>query len=336
MQGEQKKKSKNIIIWAAAAVAALLAGSIPVCASSSFYESSYQMPEEDAEDYTVLEELGEYEVCEGDCLWDIAEELLGSGENYFQLMEMNPDVIADPDLIYPHTCLRIRRKVYVRKHGGTAGTQMGEFRFGALPGCTVGIAQAGDAYGSFVFTGAEHEQVVCRIRDREQTGEDPLSDWEECRRVIEEYAEEHYGDRITDLTFRHYQSEEEHEIYLFSYVYTILGETYGLRGTLPIYVSHGICRTEHIQAEFVGLHTEEGMEEVIRYLTAGFEELPASGSGSVNDHNIVMEPSGDWELSEICNSFGWVEAYYDGIFRKASPAEPEERSARDRVLNSGG
>ncbi len=317
----------------------LLADSMPVCAASSFYESSYQIPEEGLEDYVVLEEdLGEYEVCEGDCLWNIAESLTGSGENYLQLMEMNPEVITDPDRIYPHTFLQVRRNVYVREQRGTAGTQMEAFRFGALPGCTVGFTQSGDASASFVFTGTDHAQVVCRIRDREQGSADRLSDWEECRENMEEYAEEHYGDQITDLTFRHYQSEDGHEIYLLSYVYTIQGETYGLRGILPVHVSHGICQTEHIQAEFVGHHTKEGMEDVIRYLAAGFEELPAAGSGagSVNDYNIVMEPSGDWELSGICNSFGWIEAYYDGIFRQALPVEPEERSAKDRVINSGG
>lgn len=319
----------------AVAVLTLLAKSMPVAAGS--YVPHYQLPEEGVDSYMVLEEdLGEYEICEGDCLWNIAENFLGSGEKYLQLMEMNPDVITDPDLIYPHTYLRLKRNLYVKKHGG-GGTQMGAFRFGTLPGYTVGITQSGDVYSSFAFTRSDHAQVVCRIRDKEQVSVDTLSDWEECQAVIEEYAKEHYGDQITDLTFRHYRSERGDEIYLFSYVYTIKGETYGLKGTLPVYVSHGICQTEHIQAEFVGYYTEEGMEDVVRYLVAGFEEQPSSewGSGSVNDYNIVIEPSGEWELSGICNSFEWIEEYYDGIFSQAVPVEPEERSAKDRVLNSG-
>jgi len=317
----------------------LLADPLPVRAASSFYEPVYQAPEEDPENYMVLEEdIGDYEVCEGDCLWNLSEKFLGSGDRYMELMEMNQDVLTDPDLIYPHTCLRLKRNVYVRKRADVEGIRMGPCRFGALSGYMMGIVQAGNASSSFAFTRRDHEQVVCRIRDKEQVSVDTLSDWEECRKAIEEYAKEHYGDRITDLTFQRYQSERGDEIYLFSYVYTVKGETYGLKGTLPVYVSHGICQTEHIQAEFVGFHTEEGMEDVVRYLAAGFEELPSSesGTGSMNDYNITMKPSGGWELSGICNSFGWIEEYFDGIFRQASPAEPEEKSARDRILNGGG
>ena len=324
-------------VLSAVTALALLAGAMPVYAASSFYEPLYQMPEEGLEDYMVLEEaVGDYEVCEGDCLWNISRKYLGSGEKYTELMEMNPDVITDPDLIYPHTYLQLKRSVYVRKETHYEGTRMGPCRFGALSGCTVGIAQSGDAHSSFAFTRSDHARVVCRIRDKEQVSVDTLSDWEECREAIEEYVEEHYGESITDLTFRRYQSERGDEIYQFSYVYTIMGEPYGLKGTLPVYVSHGICQTEHIQAEFVGFHTEEGMEDVIRYLVAGFEELPSSGSDSMNDYNITMGPSMKWELPGIFNSFGWLEEYFDGIFRQASPAEPEDRSAKDRIIHSGG
>jgi len=335
MQGEQKKKKKAVIWAVAAAALVLLTDSLPVRAASSFYEPFYQVPEEETGNYMVLEEdIGDYEVCEGDCLWDISEKFLGSGDRYWELVGMNPDVLADPDLIYPHTCLRLKRNVYVRKRADAEGTRMGSCRFGALPGCTVGIVQAGNAGSSFAFTRSDHAQVVCRIRDKEQVSVDTLSDWEECRNAIGEYAQEHYGDQITDLTFQRYQSERGDEIYLFSYVYTVKGESYGLKGTLPVYVSHGICQTEHIQAEFVGFHTEEGMEDVVRYLAAGFEELPSpeSGTGSMNDYNITMEPSGEWELSGICNSFGWIKEYFDGIFRQASSAELEEKSAKNRIF----
>lgn len=282
----------------------------------------------------LTEDLGNYEVCEGDCLWNISEQYLGTGERYPELMEMNPDVITNPDLIYPHTLLRLTRNVYVRKETASEGTRMGSCRFGALTGCTVGFAQEGEAYSSLAFTRLDHGRVVCHIRDKVQAGVDTLSDWEKCRDTIEEYAEEHFGEQVTDLTFQRYQSERGDEVYQFSYVYTVMGEAYGLEGTLPVYVSHGICQTEHIQAEFVGFHTEEGMEDVVRYLVAGFEELPSpeGGAGSMNDYNIIMGSPGEWELAGIYDSFDWIREYFDGIFREAVPPEAEEKSAKERIL----
>ena len=285
----------------------------------------------------VLEEAsGEYEVREGDCLWKIAEQFLGNGEEYTLLMDMNPDVITDPDLIYPHTYLQVKRNVYVRKRTDNAGTQLGPCHFGALMGWTAGIVESGEAYTSFAFTGSDGERVVCRIIDKEQVSVNTLSDWEGCRKAIEEYAEDNYGDQVTDLTFQHYRSERGDEIYLYSYVYTILGEKYGLKGTLPVYISHGICQTEHIQGEFLGFYTEEGMEDVVRYLAAGFEELPAAEAGnySMNSYNVTLGPLKEWDLRGICNSFGWMEEYFDGIFTQEVTLEPEERSAKDRILNA--
>lgn len=313
----------------------LLADSMPVYAKDSFYEPCYQVTEESLENYMVLEEdFGEYEVQEGDCLWKISEKMLGSGSEYLRLVEMNPDVITDPDLIYPHMLLQLKRKVYVRKRAGVAGTQMDGYRFGALTGWTVGIAQAGDAFSNFAFMGADSARIVCLIRDKEQDSVDALSDWEASRNAIEEYAEEHYGDSVTDLVFQRYQSERGDEIYLFSYVYTIEGERYGLKGTLPVHVSHTICQTEHIQAEFTGFATEEGVEDIVRYLVAGFEELPSAGAGefTVNNSNMMLEPSQEWALSGIHNPFGWIQEYFDGVFSQASQAEPEEKSAKDRIL----
>ena len=312
-----------------------LAEAVPVCAAPFSYEPCYRIPEEAAGEYMVLtEDLGNYEVCEGDCLWNISEQYLGTGERYPELMEMNPDVITNSDLIYPHTLLRLTRNVYVRKETASEGTRMGSCRFGALTGCTVGFAQEGEAYSSLAFTRPDHGRVVCHIRDKVQAGVDTLSDWEKCRDTIEEYAEEHFGEQVTDLTFQRYQSERGDEVYQFSYVYTVMGEAYGLEGTLPVYVSHGICQTEHIQAEFVGFHTEEGMEDVVRYLVAGFEELPSpeGGAGSMNDYNIIMGSPGEWELAGIYDSFDWIREYFDGIFREAVPPEAEEKSAKERIL----
>lgn len=332
---EKKGVYRKAGLWALTSLA-LLSESMPMRAASSFYEPFYQMPEDDPEDYMVLEEvIGDYEVCEGDSLWNISGQYLGSGEKYLELMEMNPNVVTDPDLIYPHTYLRFKRNVYVRKEMNAEGTRIGSCHFGALPGYTLGTLRAGEAYSSFAFTGRDQAHVICRIRDKEQTGVDKLSDWEACWNAMEEYVEKYCKDSVTDLAFQRYQSERGDEIYLFTYVYTIKGERYGLKGALPVYVSHGICQTEHIQAEFVGFHMEEGMEDVIRYLAAGFEELPFSESGteSMNDYNITIETSKWWNIPGVCNSFGWIKDYFDGIFRYAFHEESGHRSARDRIID---
>lgn len=332
---EKKRVFRKAVLWALT-VLDLLPDSTPACAASSFYEPFYQVPEDDLEDYMMLEEvIGDYEVCEGDCLWNISEQYLGSGEKYLELMEMNPDVVTDPDLIYPHTYLQFKRNVYVRKETNVEEIRMGQCRFGALPGYTPGTLGAEEAYSSFAFTGNDQEHIICRIRDKVQTGVNPLSDWEACWNAIEEFVEEYRRDSVTDLAFQHYQSERGDEIYLIIYVYTIKGERYGIKGALPIYVSHGICQTEHLQAEFVGFHMEEGMEDVIRYLAAGFEELPFSESGteSVNDYKTTIETSRWWDIPGICNSFGWIQEYFDGIFHHAFHEEPGDRCARDRIID---
>ncbi len=316
----------------------MLAAPLTVSAKTYYYETCYQAPEE-LENYIVLEEdFGEYEVQEGDCLWNISERLLGNGEEYPRLVEMNPELILDPDLIYPHTFLQMSRKVYVRKKEGPAGLEIAQlFRTGVVDGCTVGLVQAGEAYASMAFMRPDDARILCRIRDREQGSEEALAEWEECCEAIEEYAEKEYEGLVTDLAFEHYQSETGEQIYLFSYTYTVQGEKYGLKGTLPVYVSHGICQAEHIQAEFVGFHTQDDMEDVVRYLAASFEELPDAGRrrGSVNDNNITFGSTKEWDLPGVYNSFGWMEEYFDGIFSQAARenAAPEDRSAKDRVLH---
>lgn len=313
----------------------LLADSMRACAGASFYVPCYQIPEGASGNYMMLEEdFGEYEVLEGDCLWDIAEKMLGNGSEYVRLMEMNPDVLTDPDRIYPHMRLQLRQKVYVRKQADDLGTQMGQFRFGTLAGWTVGIVRSGDAVSNFAFTRRDNACIVCRVRDKEQDSVDTLSDWDAGRNAIEEYAQENYKDRVTDLAFHRYRSERGDDIYLFSYVYTIDGGQYGLKGTLSVNVTHVICQTEHIQAEFTGFAIGDSLEDVVRYLGAGFEELPPTGQEefSVNDFNITLGPVEAWGMPGLYNPFTWIEEYFDGIFSQAVPVSPEKKSAKERIL----
>ena len=48
-----------------------------------------------------------YTVKTGDCLWRIAQQLLGSGNRYMEIYNLNRDKISDPSLIYTGQVLRI-------------------------------------------------------------------------------------------------------------------------------------------------------------------------------------------------------------------------------------
>lgn len=48
-----------------------------------------------------------YTVKSGDCLWNIAKTLLGSGSRYTEIYNLNKDKIKNPNLIYPGQVLRI-------------------------------------------------------------------------------------------------------------------------------------------------------------------------------------------------------------------------------------
>lgn len=297
------------------------------------YRTLYDVPPQERDDYTaVTESLGGYEVCEGDTLWYISEKLLGDGGQYLQIARQNADVVADPDIIYPGVCLQISRNVYVRKRTGANGIRTPEYRFGTPDGWTFGIREAGDVYANCALMGSGFSSVICLLHDREQTGVEALSDWERSRRTIEAYVGKHYAGKVSDLAFHEYESADGRMLYLISYVYTIKGADYGLHGELTLHVCQGICQTEHIQAEFTGMDTEEGIRDIVLYMLASFEEFP--GAVSVNGYNVAVVPSEPWALSGICNSFAWVDQYFDAVSGAIAEREKpaEEKTARERIL----
>ncbi|MDE7272227.1 MAG: LysM peptidoglycan-binding domain-containing protein [Lachnospiraceae bacterium] len=312
----------------------VLSGSMVVQAGgNSSYKTRYDVPPEEQDNYTVVtQDLGAYEVCAGDSLWSISEKLLGDSCYYLQIAEQNADVIANPDIIYPQMHLQIKQKVYVRKRTGVNGMKTPEYRFGMPDGWSVGILESGGNYATCSLSGDGMEDVICMIRDKEQAGVLTLSDWENSRQKIQNYVERNYAGQISDLTFYDYQSEDGRNLYLFSYTNTIDGEKYGYRGEMDLYVCHGICQTEHIQAEFTGFDTEEGIEDIILYILASFEEFP--GADSVNDYNVAIVPSEPWELAGIHNPFVWIDQYFDAVFseiaQKNKPAQ--EKTAKERIL----
>jgi nucleoid-associated protein YgaU len=48
-----------------------------------------------------------YTVVKGDCLWNIAAKLLGSGSRYTEIASLNYDIIKNPSLIYPGQVLKL-------------------------------------------------------------------------------------------------------------------------------------------------------------------------------------------------------------------------------------
>ncbi|MGI6030916.1 MAG: LysM peptidoglycan-binding domain-containing protein [Eubacteriales bacterium] len=48
-----------------------------------------------------------YTVVKGDCLWRIAQRMLGDGSRYGEIYQLNQDIITNPNLIYPGQVLRL-------------------------------------------------------------------------------------------------------------------------------------------------------------------------------------------------------------------------------------
>lgn len=322
-----------------AALAGLFAigSAAAVQAAGTSYQTRYNVPLQEQENYTVLvEDLGEYEVCEGDSLWSISEKLLGSGGSYMQIVKQNADVIQNPDLIYPGMRLEMKQNVYVKKRTGVNGIKTPEYRFGTPDNWAFGILEEGEAFSNNAFFARQADgSVACLLRDKEEAGVKSLSDWEHCQKQIADYVEKHYKKQVSDLTFHKYQSESGADIYLFSYCYTIDGAQYGYTGGLTIHVSEAICQTERLQAELTGFRLEEGIEDIVLYMAGSFEELGETDGKdfSVSGYNIMLTPSEPWAVAGIHNPFVWVEKYYDGILSQISNLPPEKKSAKERILD---
>ena len=329
----ERKTITKIAVFAGILV---LGNAVTVYAKET-YQTRYDVPQKEQENYSVLvEDLDEYEVCEGDCLWNISEKLLGNGNHYMQLVRQNADVIQNPDLIYPGMRLQMKRNVYVKKRTGVNGIKTPEYRLGTPDSWAFGIIEEGEAFSNNAFFARQADgNVVCLLRDKEDAGVKSLSDWEHSQELIMDYVETHYKKQVSDLTFHKYQSENGADIYLFSYCYTIDGAQYGYTGGLTIHVSEAICQTERIQAELTGFQLDEGIEDIVLYMAGSFEELSkeAEADFSVNSYNTMLTPSEPWEVAGIHNPFVWVEEYYDGVFSKISNLPPEKKNARERILD---
>lgn len=279
------------------------------------------------EAYLELTEIdGEYEVSPGDCLWSIAEKVWGDGSLYENLIAYNQEIISDPDMIYPGTCLSVKRSVYIRKQNPYGKNSMWGYEFPTPGGSVTGIREFGDSGANFCMSG--NGVIACLVQDKEKAFVETTSDWSECMQRLEKYAEENYEGQITELVFEHYQSLEEEDIYLYSYQYKADLAEYGVKDSISVYVCVGMKLTEHMQAEFVGFDFDQGINDTVRGVTAGFNELPNNGDfPSVNGSNMAIWPSNEWDLDGMYNAFAWIEDSFEYLLGKAMTRQEEQEES---------
>lgn len=277
-----------------------------------------------------------YEVAPGDSLWRIAKMLWGDGRLYWELYEQNRETVENPDLIYPGELLYAARPLYLEKQS-IGMEQKDVYRCGAPYGSTVGLVRQGDAGASCVWSGRGDDRydIACMIREREP-GQEELTDYEAWDKAVRDYAEEQYGDAVRDLAFEHYLSENGEPVWLYSYIYEIGLSQYGGEGSVEVMVCAGVRQTGHMQAEFLGCSMGQGSQRLtdrVRYMTASFEDcLPAGEECTVNDNNIVIYPSVEWEADSF-NAFAWVDQYYNTALAEITGYREESKSGKEKKLD---
>ena len=138
---------------------------------------------------------------------------------------------------------------------------------------------------------------------------------------------------VTDLDFRHYQTEEGEDVYLYFYLYEIDLETYGLEGSYHVNVCMGIHLTEHMQAQFLGFSNDTEIQNQVLYTAGTFREMGKPQTSLAESSNMAIGPVYSWELSGMFNPFPWIEQYYDGLMREMLDI-PREQSLKEKFLES--
>ncbi len=70
-------------------------------------EDTTEVVEDTADRQGEPEQVNTYTVIKGDCLWNIAKKLLGNGNRWREIYNLNRDKITNPNLIYPGQVLTI-------------------------------------------------------------------------------------------------------------------------------------------------------------------------------------------------------------------------------------
>ncbi len=302
------------------------------------YPLTYENVKDEDGTYMVLtEEEKDYTVQPGDSLWKIAIKQLGDERYYLELADANRDVFSDPNLIYPGMALKMSRTGYIfRKEAQYGGIQMREYSMDLPYGWTIGMNQSGNAGANMVMSG--DGEIACLVQDKTKEVLDSVIDWEKCTQQIAEYVKKNYNGQVSDLSFDHYYMEDQEdasgELYLYSYIWHISPDDYP---NLTCKVCVGLKLTDHIQAEFVGYALDDyDIQGCVRYVTASFEEHSNSESAeefTVNDSNMSIVPESEWELEGMYNSFAYVDEFFTSLLNKATGAEEETKSSREKLMD---
>ena len=312
----------------AAGIGMLLVINVPameVHANEKAYSLVYGSADESEEYYVRLHEYGEnYEVMPGDTLWDIAEQLWGEGKRYRELANLNQDVISDPNVIYPGIVLQTGRECYIVNH-----KQIYE-GFNTPSGWTVGYVESGDYYANFAMFGGSGKYIVCKEESRSEEVALALADWEKCESTIRAYVDQQYHDTVEDLSFEHYQTENGHDVCMYSFIYLFDASEYGQNSTLKINVSVGIKMTEYLQAQFIGFAYGDDMKDYVRYV--------ASVNTDTSDRysyfgNMEIGPSENWDVDGLVDPFAWIHGFHDARLREILDIPPEDQSVKESLLN---
>ena len=288
------------------------------------YSLVYGSADESEEKYIRLHEFGEnYEVLPGDTLWKIAGKLWGEGKRYQELADLNQDVVSDPDMIYPGMVLQTGRECYIVNH-----KQIYE-GFNTPSGWTVGYVDSGDYYANFAMFGGNGKYIACKEEIRLEEAVLSLEDWEKCEEAIRDYVDRKYKDAVENLSFEHYQTENGHDVYLYSFKYLFDASEYVPNSTVEINVSVGIKMTEYLQAQFIGFSYGDDMTDYVRYATA----INTDSSDQYSYFTMAIGPSESWDVDGLINPFAWIHGFHDARLREILDIPPEDQSAKESLLN---
>lgn len=291
----------------------------------------------------------QYEIQPGDSLWKIARRLWGDGRLWTELYERNRSEITDRNLIFPGQVLQADRPLYLKKQDGY-GVQSGAYHFDMPGAYRVGVLSGEEAWANFVlfagssdYNGANVNDIACLVREKEPGKTlDDAADCEAWEKAVSDYAKKEFGDRVRDLKFERYFTENGNPVCLYSYtqIIDLWSDEAAARGESQLYASIQVCvgmtQSEHMQADFVGFDMSGRVSDIrdrVRYVTASFADLvPEGESGRVNEENMQISPDVPWEPVSF-NAFAWVDSYFYDLLWELTGYKEEQKSRKEKLLD---
>lgn len=293
----------------------------------------------------------QYEIQFGDSLWRVAERLWGDGRLWTELYERNRSEITDRNLIFPGQVLQAGRLLYLEKQD-SYGVQSGAYHFD-MPGVyRVGMLSGEEAWANFVLLAGrsdynngvdENKDIACLVREKEpgKTLDDATA-CEAWEKAVSEYAKKEYGDKVLNLEFERYFSENGNPVCLYSYtqIIDLWSDEAAAREESQLYATIQVCvgmtQSEHMQADFVGFDVGGRASDIrdrVRYVTASFADLVPEGEACrVNEENMQISPNVPWEPVSF-NAFAWVDSYFYDLLWELTGYEEEQKSRKEMLLD---